>query len=42
MNTDSKSLRDDLQKELQKFEDLEKEIRQIIEELEFAKEKNDG
>lgn len=42
MNTNSKQLRDDLQKELAKLLELEKDIRQIIEELEFTKEKNDG
>ncbi|CDW71764.1 UNKNOWN [Stylonychia lemnae] len=42
MNDNSKNLRDDLQKELARFEELEKDIRQIIEELVFAKEKNDG
>lgn len=42
MNDNSKTLRDDLTKELARFEELEKDIRQIIEELAFTKEKNDG
>ena len=37
MNGDSKELKEELLKELQNFQDLEKQIRQVIEELEFVK-----
>eukprot|EP00347_Sterkiella_histriomuscorum_P011164 403373507 len=42
MNGDSKELKEELLKELQNFQDLEKQIRQVIEELEFVKQKNNG